>query len=75
MIQKSTSAVFCPDLSILDVFIATSKSNIEVFSMHVHYTTGSLSARGERVVDLITDLFKVYRVATDIKFVASVEIF
>ena len=38
----------------------------------VNYAMGSLQTRGERVDDPLTNLFKGYKIASDVKFVASI---
>ena len=71
---RATSAAFRSDLSNLGSFMSSCNSNIETFNTHVNHAVGSLQARGERVDDLLINLFKGYKIATDIKFVASIDL-
>ena len=71
---RATAAAFRRDLSNLDIFMATCNSNIELFNEHVHTAVDGLRARDERVDDLMTHLFKGYKIASDIKFVAYIEL-
>ena len=54
--------------------MSSCNSNIETFNTHVNHAVGNLQARGERVDDLLTNLFKGYKIATDVKFVASIDL-
>ena len=40
----------------------------------LHHTTGNLLARGERVGDTIIDLFKGWKIVSDVNFIASIEL-
>ena len=71
---RATAAAFRRDLSNLDIFMATCNSNIELFNEHVSTAVEGLRARDERVDDLMTHLFKGYKIASDIKFVAYIEL-
>ena len=71
---RATSAAFRRELMNLDVYMVSSNSNIEKFNDHVVQASGGLLARGERVDDLITNLFKGYKVADDIEFVSSIKL-
>ena len=71
---RATAAAFRRDLSNLDIFMATCNSNIELFNDHVSTAVDGLKARDERVDDLMTHLFKGYKIASDIKFVAYIEL-
>ena len=71
---RNISEAFRSDLSNLDSFISSCNSNIEIFSTYVNYAVGSLQARGERVDDLLTNIFKGYKIASDIKSVASIDL-
>ena len=71
---RATAAAFRRDLSNLDIFMATCNSNIELFNEHVNTAVEGLKARDERVDDLMTHLFKGYKIANDIKFVAYIEL-
>ena len=70
---RVTSVAFIPDHRNLDSFMSSCNSNIETFNTHVNHAVGSLQARGERVDDLLTNLFKGYKISSDVKFVASIE--
>jgi hypothetical protein len=56
-------------LSSLDSYMTTTNSDITKFNAYVDNLTNSLSARGETTKDLLTNLFKGYRAATDRTFV------
>ena len=71
---RATSAAFRIDLSNLDSFMLSYNSNIETFNTHVNHAVGNLQARGKRLDDLLTNVFKGYKTASDIKFVASIDI-
>ena len=71
---RATSVVFRSDRSNLDSFMSSCNSNIETFDTHVNHAVGSLQARGEKLDDLMTNLFKGYKVASDIKFVARIKL-
>ena len=71
---RATAAAFRRDLSNLDIFMATCNSNIELFNEHINTAVEGLKARDERVDDLMTHLFKGYKIANDIKFVAYIEL-
>ena len=71
---RAASAVFRSDLSNFDSFMSSCNSNIETFSTHVNHAGGSLQARGERVDDLLTNIFKEYKVALDINFLARIDL-
>ena len=55
---RATPLAFRSDLSNLDSFMSSCNSNIETFITYVNYAVGSLQARGERVDDLLTSIFK-----------------
>ena len=71
---RATSAVFRSDLSNLDSFMSSCNSNIETFNTHVNHAVGSLQDREERVDALLTNLFKGYKISSDVKFVASIDL-
>ena len=71
---RATSAAFGSDLSNLDSFMSSYNSNIDTFNTHVNHTVGILQARGERVDDLLTNLLKGYKIAPDVKFVGSIDL-
>ena len=71
---RATSAAFIYDLGNLDFFMSSCNSNIETFNAYVNHAVRSLQARGDRVNDLLTNLFKRYKIATDVKFVASIDL-
>ena len=71
---RATSAAFRRDLSNLDIFMATCNSNIETFNEHVNSAVSGLEARNEAIDDLLTHLFAGYKIASDTKFVAYIEL-
>ena len=71
---RATSAEFRSDLSNLDSFLSRCSSNIETFNNHVNHEVDSFQAREERVDDLLTNIFKEYKVASNIKFVSSIDL-
>lgn len=60
-------------LSSLDVYMREVNSDIEKFNLYVIGLVDSLAARGETSTDLLTNLFKGYKAATDKKFVSYIE--
>ena len=72
--MRATSAAFRSDLNNLDSFMSSCNSNIETFSTHVNHAVASLQARGERVDDLLTNLFKGYKIASDAEILASIDL-
>ena len=71
---KATSAAFRRDLMHLDIFMATCNFNIETFNNHVNTAPIELVVRGEVVDDLLTYLFIGYKVVSNIKFVAFIDL-
>ena len=70
--NKTISAAFRKDLIHIDSFI-TCNSNIETVNSHVNTTTSGLVAREEAVDDLLSYLFISYKIASDVKFVAFID--
>ena len=71
---RAISAAFISDLSNLNSFMSNCNSDIETFNNHVNHAVVSLQARGERLDNLLTNLFKGYKIGTDVKFVASINL-
>ena len=71
---RATSVAFRSDLSNLDSFMSSRNSNIEICNTHVSHAVGSLQARDERVDDLLTNIFKGYKIPSDVKVVASIDL-
>ena len=70
---RATASNFRTNLSSLDTYMPLVNSNIEKFSQYVSDCVTGLEARGERSEDLLDNLFKGYKVATDAKFVSYIE--
>jgi hypothetical protein len=60
-------------LSILDEFLPVIDYDIGKMNLHVQSLIEALNARGEMTTDLLTNLFKGYKVAKDEKFVEYIE--
>ena len=60
-------------LSSLDLYMEEVGSDVEKFNNHVRYLVESLAARGEETKDLLPNLFKGYKAASDTKFVEYIE--
>ena len=75
MIQKSiiytraTSTYLRENLANLDTYMSTVNSDIENFNQYVKVNVDGLKARGERIDDIIINLFKAYQVASYGQFV------
>ena len=69
-----TSEAFRADLSNIDFFISSCNPNTETCNTYVSHVVDSLQARGEILYDLFTHIFKEYKVASDIKFVSSIDL-
>lgn len=59
-------------LSSLDTYIKTVNSDITKFNEYVYLLISALNARGERTEDLLVNLFKGYKAATDKTFVSYI---
>jgi hypothetical protein len=66
---RATASLFRDNLSSLDTYIVTVNSNITDFNDYVKRNYEGLRARGERCDDIMTNLFKGYRCASDKEFV------
>ena len=71
---KTTSASFRADFINLESLMSSCNSNIEIFNNHFDHDVGSFQARGEQVDDLLTNLFKGYNAATDVKVVSNINL-
>jgi hypothetical protein len=60
-------------LSQLHEYILTIDSDIEIFNLYVNGLINSLAARGQSTQDLLANLFKGYKAATDDVFVKYIE--
>lgn len=60
-------------LSQLDSYMTTIGNDIKKFNPYVHMNLQRLHARGEKTVDLLTNLFKGYLAAKDKKFLKYIE--
>ena len=60
---------FRENLTNLETYITTVKSNIKTLNLHVKVNMEGFKARGERTEDLMKNLFKAYQVASDKYFV------
>ena len=70
---RSTSSNFRTCLSSLDTYMPVVNSNIEKFNSYVSNCIKGLEARGETSEDILDNLFKGYKVATDRTFVQYIE--
>ena len=70
---RSTSSNFRTCLSSLDTYMPVVNSNIEKFNSYVSNCIQGLEARGETSEDLLDNLFKGYKVASDRTFVQYIE--
>lgn len=60
-------------LSQLDTYMTSVGNDIKKFNLYVHLNLQRLHARGEKTVDLLTNLFKGYLAAKDKKFLKYIE--
>jgi len=67
--SNATTSMIRQQLAELHTFIPTVDYDISKFNSHVKLLLQSLSARGERTLDLLTYLFKAYTVCRDQDFV------
>ena len=70
----ATSSLMRENLSNLDSYITTVKSDIEEFNRYVKMNYQGLQARGERCDDIMVHLFKAYLVASDREFVTYIKL-
>jgi hypothetical protein len=66
--SRATVTHIRTSLTMLDVKMIELDSNIETFNVYVKAQIKNLSARGETTNDLLTNLFKGYKVANDVEF-------
>jgi hypothetical protein len=66
--SRATVTHIRTSLTTLDVKKIKLDSNIETFNVYVKAQIKNLSARGETTNDLLTNLFKGYKVANDVEF-------
>jgi len=66
---RATTYQLRHNLSNLDNYMSTVNSNIEIFNVYVKNSVEGLKARGEKVDDLVMQLFHGYKAAADSKFV------
>ena len=67
----ATTSTCRDDISNLDHCMATFNSKIEAFNFNINHIIRSLLAYGE-IDNIITNLFKGYKIASDVKFVARI---
>ena len=65
---QSTTMQLRSNLASLDTYMSEVKSNIDIFNDHVRATMDGLAARGETSQDLISNLFRGYKAASDQDF-------
>ena len=70
---KATAAQYRTSLLNLDKYMLSVESDIQKFNEHVRTCRQGLAARGERVDDLILNLFKGCQAASDRKFLQYIE--
>jgi hypothetical protein len=71
---NTTTRHICQHLSQLHEYILTIDSDIEIFNLYVNGLVNSLAARrGQSTQDLLANLFKGYKAATDDVFVKYIE--
>ena len=70
----ATSSLMRENLSNLDSYMTTVKSDIEEFNRYVKLNYQGLQARGERCDDIMIHLFKAYLVASDREFVSYIKL-
>ena len=70
---NATTTVIRTKLSSLDTFINTIGCDITKFNAHIQLLLEGLSARGETTNNLLINLFKGYKAATDNTFVKYIE--
>ena len=70
---RATASNFRTNLSSLDKYMPLVDSNIKKFNLYVTENIRGLEARGETSQDLLDNLFKGYKVASDEKFVKYIE--
>ena len=66
---NATKSTFQTKLSSLDEYLPTIGNDITKFNQYVLLMVAALAARGEKTKDLLTNLFKGYKAAADVKFV------
>jgi len=70
---RATASLLRENLSSLDTYMSTVKSNIEQFNKYVKVNWEGLKARGESCDDLMINLFKGYQSASDREFVRYIK--
>ena len=70
---RATASLLRENLSSLDTYVSSVKSNIEDFNKYVKMNHEGLKARGERCDDLMINLFKGYQSASDGEFVRYIK--
>ena len=66
---QSTAAFIRQQLAALDEYIGTVDSDIKKFNTHVKYLTRDLERRRQQFTEVLTNLFKGYKAASDKAFV------
>ena len=70
----ATSSLMRGNLSNLDSYMLTVKSDIEEFNQYVKLNYQGLQARSERCDDIMIHLFKAYLIASDREFVTYIKL-
>ena len=70
---RATNYQIKHNLANLENYMTNVNSNIELFNLHVKNSKEGLKARGEQADDLIMELFKGYKAASDSTFVEYIE--
>ena len=70
---RATNYQIKHNLANLENYMGNTNSNIELFHLHVKNSMEGLKARGEKANDLIMELFKGYKAASDSTFVEYIE--
>ena len=73
MDTNATTKFIRDNLSNLDKYIVDVESDIQKFNQYVQLQLDNLAARGEGTSDLLINLFKAYKCASDSKFVRYIE--
>ena len=66
---QATAAFIRQQLAALDEYIGTVDSDIKKFNTHVNSLTRDLERRRQKSTDVLTNLFKGYKAASDKVFV------
>ena len=70
---RATTYQFRHNLSNLDNYMSSVNFNIEIFNIYVKNSVEGLKARGEKVDDLVMQLFHGYKAVADSKFIEYIK--